>query len=43
MTRRPGLITLRNQDIIETDDRTLRVLIRRSNADPFSNGRIAFT
>jgi len=43
MTRRSELIALRNQDIIERDDGTLRVLIRRSKADPFGNGRIAFT
>ncbi len=43
MTRRSELIALRNQDITERDDGTLRVLIRRSKADPFGNGRIAFT
>lgn len=43
MTRRSELVALRNQDITELDDGTLRVLIRRSKADPFGQGRIAFT
>ncbi|MBO6526340.1 tyrosine-type recombinase/integrase [Erythrobacter sp.] len=43
MTRRSGLIALRNQDITEREDGSLRVLIRRSKAHPFGNGRIAFT
>ena len=43
MTRRSELIALRNQDISEREDGTLRVLIRRSKADPFGQGRIAFT
>lgn len=34
MTRRSELIALCNQDITERDDGTLRVLIRRSKADP---------
>lgn len=43
MTRRSELIALRNQDIMECKDGTLRVLIRRSKADQFGHGRIAFT
>ena len=43
MTRRSELIALRNQDITERADGTLRVLIRRSKADPYGQGRIAFT
>lgn len=43
MTRRSELIGLRDQDITEGYDGTLRVLIRRSKADPFGQGRIAFT
>lgn len=43
LTRRSELIALRNQDITERDDGTLRVLIRRGKADQFGEGRIAFT
>lgn len=43
MTRRPGLIALRNRDITERQDGTLRVLIRRSKAYPFGDGRVAST
>lgn len=43
LTRRSELIALRNQDIVERADGTLRVLIRRSKADPYGHGRIAFT
>ncbi len=43
LTRRSELIALRNQDITERADGTLRVLIRRSKADPYGQGRIAFT
>lgn len=43
MTRRSELIALRNQDINERTDGTLRVLIRRSKADPYGQGRVAFT
>ncbi|MBY6217881.1 tyrosine-type recombinase/integrase [Qipengyuania aquimaris] len=43
MTRRSELIALRNQDITERRDGTFRVLIRRSKADPYGQGRIAFT
>lgn len=43
LTRRSELIALRNQDLTERTDGTLRVLIRRSKADPFGEGRIAFT
>ncbi|MBO6768974.1 MAG: tyrosine-type recombinase/integrase [Erythrobacter sp.] len=43
LTRRSELIALRNDDVTERADGTLRVLIRRSKADPFGLGRIAFT
>ena len=43
LTRRSELIALRNQDITEREDGTMRVLIRRSKADPYGQGRIAFT
>ncbi len=43
LTRRSELIALRNQDIVERTDGTMRVLIRRSKADPYGQGRIAFT
>ena len=43
LTRRSELIALCNQDVSPRSDGTLRVLIRRSKADPFGNGRIAFT
>jgi integrase/recombinase XerD len=43
LTRRSELVALRNQDIAEREDGTFRVPIRRSKADPFGEGRIAFT
>lgn len=43
MTRRSELIAVRDEDLAHRDDGTLRVLIRRSKADPFGAGRIAFT
>ncbi len=43
LTRRSELVALRNQDIVERADGTLRVLIRRSKVDPYGEGRIAFT
>jgi integrase len=43
MIKRSELIALRNHDITARDDGTLRVLIRRSKADPCGHGRIAFT
>ena len=43
LTRRSELVALRNGDLEERADGTLRVLIRRSKADPFGEGRIAFT
>lgn len=43
LTRRSELIALRNGDLTEREDGTLRVLIRRSKADQFGQGRIAFT
>jgi integrase len=43
LTRRSELVALRDSDLTEREDETLRVLIRRSKADQFGNGRIAFT
>ena len=43
LTRRSELISLRNDDLTLREDATMRVLIRRSKADPTGRGRIAFT
>lgn len=43
LTRRSELVALRTGDIEIREDGTLRVLIRRSKADPFGKGRVAFT
>lgn len=43
LTRRSELVALRNEDIENEPDGTLRVLIRRSKADQFGMGRIGFT
>jgi len=43
LTRRSELVALTTDDIECRDDGTLRVIIRRSKADPFGEGRIAFT
>lgn len=43
LTRRSELVALRTDDLAERADGTFRVLIRRSKADPFGEGRIAFT
>lgn len=43
LTRRSELVALKTEDIIHRPDGTLRVLIRRSKADPAGLGRIAFT
>ncbi|WP_421991873.1 tyrosine-type recombinase/integrase [Qipengyuania sp.] len=43
LTRRSELIVLRNQDVGPRSDGTLRVLIRHRKADPYGQGRIAFT
>ena len=43
LTRRSEIIALRDSDIAEHADGTLRILIRRSKADQFGKGRIAFT
>jgi integrase len=43
LTRRSELVALQTDDIAERGDGTLRVTIRRSKADPFGMGRIAFT
>ena len=43
MTRRSELNALHNQDLTKREDGTLRLLIRRSKAEPYENGRIAFT
>ncbi|MCR9194865.1 MAG: site-specific integrase [Hyphomonas sp.] len=43
LTRRSELVALRDAGLEHRKDGTLRVLIRRSKADPFGQGRIAFT
>jgi integrase/recombinase XerD len=43
LTRRSELVALRTDDIEVRPDGTLRILIRRGKADPFGEGRIAFT
>jgi len=43
LTRRSELVALTSKDLKLRDDGTLRVLIRRSKADPFGEGRVAFT
>ncbi len=43
LTRRSELVALRLDDLEIREDGTLRVLIRRSKADPFGEGRLAFT
>ena len=43
LTRRSELVALNTDDLEWRRDGTLRVLIRRSKADPFGEGRIAFT
>ena len=43
LTRRSELVALRSDDLEERDDGTYRVLIRRSKADQYGAGRIAFT
>lgn len=43
LTRRSELVALRTDDLEFRCDGTLRVLIQRSKADPFGNGRVVFT
>lgn len=43
LTRRSELVALRTTDIERNSGDTLRVIIRRSKADPFGMGRLAFT
>ena len=43
LTRRSELVALTTNDLEMLDDGTMRVIIRRSKADPFGQGRIAFT
>ena len=43
LTRRAELVALGTDDVEFRNDGTLRVLIRRSKADPFGEGRLAFT
>lgn len=43
LTRRSELVALRSDDLEDRGDGTFRVLIRRSKADQFGAGRIAFT
>ena len=43
LARRSELVAIRSEDVVARSDGTLRVLIRRSKADPFGHGRVAFT
>ena len=43
LTRRAELVALASDDVEFRNDGTLRVLILRSKADPFGEGRLAFT
>ena len=43
LARRSELVALKTDDIVFLDDGTARVIIRRSKADPYGDGRIAFT
>jgi len=43
LTRRSELVVIRDEDIEHLADRSLRVLIRRSKADPFGQGRLIYT
>ncbi len=43
LTRRSELVALRSDDIEFRGDGTLRAIIRRSKADPFGMGRLAFS
>lgn len=43
LTRRSELVALRVEDLEFRDDGTIKVIIRRSKADPFGHGRLAFT
>lgn len=43
LTRRSELVAIRTDELEVRADGTLRVLIRRSKADPFGLGRISFT
>ncbi len=43
LARRSELVALTTNDLNLRDDGTFRVLIRRNKADPFGQGRIAFT
>ena len=43
LTRHSELVAIRTSELEQRGDGTLRVLIRRSKADPFGHGRISFT
>jgi site-specific recombinase XerD len=43
LTRRSELVAVTNDDVEQRNDGTLRVLIRRSKADPYGEGRVSFT
>ncbi len=43
LTRRSELVALRSEDLLWREDGTLRVIIRRSKADPYGQGRLAST
>ncbi len=42
LTRRSELVALNAEDLTFREDGTLKALIRRSKADPFGHGRLAF-
>lgn len=43
LTRRSELIALKDDDLTLRADGTLQVIVRRSKADPFGQGRLSFT
>jgi integrase/recombinase XerD len=43
LTRRSELVALRVEDLEFRSDGTIKAIIRRSKADPFGHGRLAFT
>lgn len=43
LTRRSELVALRDDDLYEREDGSLRVIVRRGKSDPFGAGRVAYT
>ena len=43
LTRRSEVVVIRDEDIESESDGSLRVLVRRSKADPFGQGRLIYT